>query len=530
VLAGCKHGKGGGSADEAVSAASASDAPPTTVELASATRGPIETTLAAQGTLTPGQGASARVAAAVAGRVVDVRVREGERVSAGQVLAIVDNRPQQAQFHSAQAALTTSQAQARGAEMAARAAASDQANAARAARLALDAALLDRANAIETAQNALQSAETDLRKTKAGARPQEIAQADQAVNQAKVTRDRAASELDRTKKLLEIGIAAKRQLEDAQSAFDVAESALESARQQASLVRAGARPEDLRAAELRVEGAQKALSQARKTGDAKVAQAQAALRQAEQSVLQVDVKRQDAAAMRETAHQKQADLAAAQATANYAEVRAPLSGLVTRRALNPGDMADTTNPIVEIADSRSLNLLANLPAEEGLQVRMGMPVRVTSTDAQGKTFAGRVLSIGQVDPQTNLLTLRIAVFNAGGILRIGSFATAEIVLRTDPHAVLVPKVAVISHEGKSVVFVVGTDGTAHQKEVTVEAEQGDQVAIAQGVAAGDRVVRLGQYELADGAKVREAGKEDETKDKSAPDAPKSESNKDDNKK
>src|SRR5262249_34356496 len=219
-----------------------------------------------------------------------------------------------------------------------------------------DAARLDRDSSAKQARIALSSAETDLGKLRTGARPQEIAQADLAVTQARANRDRAATELERVQSLYESGIAARRRLEDARTALDVANSTLESAGQQASLVRAGTRPEDLRAAELRVDQAREALAQALKSGQTHVDQARAALRQAEQSALQVAAKQQEARAMRETALQKRADLTAAQAIAGYAELHSPLDGIVTRRLLNPGDMADPATPVVEVTDSRTLNL------------------------------------------------------------------------------------------------------------------------------------------------------------------------------
>src|SRR4029077_10695327 len=116
-----------------------------------------------------------------------------------------------------------------------------------------------------------------------GARPQEIAQADQTVAQAKATRDRAATEADRVQYLLDHGIAPQRQLDDAKTALSVADSALTSAQEQASLVRAGSRPEELQSAQLRVDAAREALAQAQTSGAAKVQQAQTALRQAQQS-------------------------------------------------------------------------------------------------------------------------------------------------------------------------------------------------------------------------------------------------------
>ena len=487
LLGGCRKKPVAGGDDPSGDAASTE---PTVVEFATATTRSMETVIAAQGTLAPGQGAVARVAPSTPGRLLTVRVREGDRVTAGEVIATLDNRPQQAQAQSARAALSVSEAQAQEAQLAARAAATDQGNSAKVAQLALDAARLDRDNGVKQAQNALQEAQTDLRKTQAGARPQEIAQADQAVRQAQLTRDRANIELQRTQKLLSIGIAATRQVDDAQTALDLANSTLESAKQAAALVKAGARPEDLQAAQLRVEGAQELLRQAQTSGEAKVQQAQGALKQAQESIGQVAVKQQDARAFARTVAQKQADLAAAQSSANYAEVHAPLSGIVTRRALNPGDMADVTNPIVEISDARSLNLIANLSAADATKLRAGMPARITTPDFPGKTFTGSVLSVGQVDPQTNLLAVRIAVYNAGDTLRIGGYALAEIVMHTDPHAVVVPKQAVLAHDGKSVVFVVGKDDVAHQTEVSVGPEHNGFVEITEGLKPDTRIVNL----------------------------------------
>lgn len=497
VLAGC--GK------SAAPAADEGDKKPddVTVQTAVAQTRSMETTVIAVGTLSPGQGASARVASPVSGRLSAVNVREGDRVAAGQVIAVVDNRPQLSAARSAEAASAASDLMAKESVLAVRAAAADQENSVQSARLALQSATLDRDNGITQAQTTLLAAQTDLQKTRAGARPQEIAQADQAVRQAEAADERAVTERDRVQFLFDKGIDSRRQLDDARTALTVATSALESARQQAGLLKAGARAEDLRAAELRVQQAREGLAQARSSGEAKVAQAAALLRQARQSALQVAVKQQDALVQRQNALQKHADMASAQAAAAYAQIRAPFAGIVTRRALNPGDMADTTIPVVEIADARALNLIANLPADEGRAVRPGMAARVT-IEGDGHAYGGSVLSVGQIEPQTNLLAVRLTVANPTGALKSGAFATAAIVLRSDPRAVVVPKQAILTKDGRSVVFTAGADNVAHLKEVKVGPEQNGLVQIVSGVASGERVVQLGQYELTDSMKIKEA--------------------------
>ena len=509
ALSGCgkKDAAGGGEA----AGGEVESAAPVTVEMATPAVQAVEITVGAQGTLSPGQGANVRVTAPIAGRLLGVYANEGQHVTMGQKLAVVDNRPQQAQAKSAQAALIASEAQARSARLAAGAAQVDQTGSVRTARLALEAANLDREATVRQAQNALESAQTDLARTKAGARPQEIAQAEQTITQAQATRDRAQTEVTRVQFLFDKGIAAKRQLDDAQTALAVANSALTSSQQASSLLRAGARPEEARAAQLRVDAARDALVQAQKSGDARILQARAALQQAERSRLNVSVKQSDAQAMQDMVNQKQADYAAAQATASYAEIRAPIDGTITKRNANAGDMADVTTPILEISNTRGLNLVANLPAEDGLKVKAGMAAHVATSDVPGKTFPGRVLNVGQVDPQTNLLSIRIAVANPGS-LRVGAFATADIVLRRIRRAIVVPKSAVVTQDGKPTVYTVSKDDKAQAHVVTIgpEVNGGKMVALLNGLEAGQPVVSVGNYELTDGAKTKasEAGSDD----------------------
>lgn len=494
-LAGCSHN----SADE-------SDSNPpleaVAVQTTVAIIHPMASIVHAHGRLEPAPGADAKIASPLAGRLRAVFVREGDSVQAGEVVAIVDERPQQAQSLSAAAALRAAQAQAQQADLALKAAEAEQANAVQLAQLALKSAKLDRDNAVQQAKIDLETAQTELKKLLAGARPQEIAQADQAVVQAKATRDRDAAELERVRFLYEHGIDSKRDLDDAQTALQVAEANLASAQQQDSLIRAGARPEDIQAARLRVQQAQQALQRAQADGDAKVQEAKTALRQAQQGALQVLAKKQEALAMQRTVEQKQADLLAAEATADYAVLRAPLSGVVTARNLNPGDMADPNTPVLEITDPNRLILVAQLPAEDGARVRKGMEAEVFSDVLPGKPLAGRVLSVGQVNPQTNLQEVQIAVANPKGLLRVGGFASADIILAVTPHAVVIPKQAVLTQENKSLVFVVGNDGEAHQRDVRLGPEQGNLVEVLQGVAPGEQVILLGQYELSDGQKVK----------------------------
>lgn len=594
-------------ADSSNAAASA-DAPapadksakPIPVEVSKAALRSLETLVSAKGTLVAAQGASAKVAVGTPGRLKSVLVAEGDRVTQGQLIAVMDNRTARAGAQSAQAAFAASQADAQSAQLAIRVAQSDQrnmlrqaqvglsaviterggtvrqaqialssaqsdlrraqvgsrardvSNALQGARLALRAARIDRNAGVKAANNALRSAQTDLSKLRAGARPQEVRQAQAAVSQAQATRDRAATEVERVQFLFDKGIKAKRELDDAQTALRVADASFQTAQNALSLVQAGTRPEDVQVGELRVQGARDTLQASRESGDAKVVQAQsalqlaqsnlgqaalsrpedvraatlrvsaardaliqaqqngdakiagarAALQAASQGAVQIAAKAQDARSKGALAQSKQADLQGAQAAASSAELRAPLSGVVSRRSLNPGDMADPASPVVEISNSTTLNLLANLSGESGAGVQQGMAARVSTSGAPSRVFRGQVVSVGQIDPQTNLLSVRIAVPNPNGLLKVGAFGSADIVLSTKPLAVVVPGTAILSRDGKPVVLVAGSDGKAHQKTVSRGIEQTGNVEITSGLKPGEQVISAGGYQLDDGAAIK----------------------------
>lgn len=474
VLAGC----GKPAVEEA-----ASDEPATvTVEMATVERKDVQDILSVDGNLVAPEGATSRLAPSVAGKLTLVSVKEGDRVTAGQLLAQIDTRSLVATSQSAAAGAASASATAAQTDLALKAAQSDQASAVQAAQLALDLAIADGKSTVDQAT-------IELQRLRAGARPQEIAQAQQAVDQARIARDKAKLDADRDARLFKEGLVAGSQADASAAALRTAESALASAQSALDLVRAGNRAEDIRASEMR-------LTSARQLAAKRVDQARAALRQAEAGRLNIAAKSQEAVAARLAAQQKSADARAAASAISTGEIRSPISGFVVKRLLNPGDVADTTTPVLIISATRPVgDFVGNVSPEEAARVQSGMNVLIGG----GR---GVVASVGVADPTTGLVPIRAHVSGGGAA---GGFATASIVLSTLRNSPVVPKGAVLSRDGKDVVFVA-KDGTAHLTEVELGPEQGGFVAIKKGVSPGQTVVVLGGHELSDGAKVEAAKK------------------------
>ncbi|MCO5296956.1 MAG: efflux RND transporter periplasmic adaptor subunit [Fimbriimonadaceae bacterium] len=459
----------------------ATEAPPVEVAFATAEQGVVRETVSLDGRFAPTEGSVAMLAPTVAGRLVKVLVREGDSVRAGQLLAQVDTNVQAQEARSAEGAASAAKEQATSSALTLEASRVQQQAALDTARLALAAAVAER-------DADVRQAALELEKLRSGARPQEIAQAEQAVLQAKVQRDRAKAEADRDQQLIGEGYVSKQQAEASQAAYLTAESAYKQAQQQLDLLRAGARREDIQAAEARLEAA-------RTVGSKRVEQAQAAVREAEAGALSAKALAREAAAARFGATEKQAGASAARATQQLGEVRAPFAGRVSRRFLASGDQAEPGTPVFEIAaPGARTDFVASATPEEAARLSIGM--RVLFPGKPG--LAGTVASVGQPDAESGMIPVRVRCGAAGE--SAGAFASARIVVAVHSDVVRVPRESVLTQESAPVVFRV-ENGVAHRLEVEVGPEDDGWVEIKKGLVAGDVLVLIGQHELADGAKV-----------------------------
>lgn len=452
------------------------------VELAEVAPHEIKETVPLDGTYSYRPGDYARLAPAVAGRLNKVLVKQGEKVRRGQLLAQIDLSVLSAQERSAALASGTSKQQALQAAESLRASKLDIEAQIRTAEIALEAATIER-------DTNVQSAQADLDRLTAGARPQEIGQAEQALRQAKITRDKAKQDADRDQALLKEGFVSGQQAQSSAAALELAESSVKQAEQQLELVRLGARPEEIRSAKAK-------LAAAKELGQKKIEAAKASLSQARQGKVTLSAKTAEAEAAKLSAAQKSADaLAATGATAN-GEIRAPYDGTVTRRMLNPGDSVDPTTPVVEIVRSGSkIEFSGMASASSAARISPGMSV----IDEEGNDF-GTVLSVGLVDSQSGLAPVQVSLTSLPNSALSGKYARLSVVFRELGKVLAAPEPCVVNRDDKSYVFRV-EKGIAHLTEVQVGPTYQGYVALTKGTAIGDTVVSLGQHELSDGAKV-----------------------------
>lgn len=201
---------------------------------------------------------------------------------------------------------------------------------------------------------------------------------------------------------------------------------------------------------------------------------------------------------------------AAQLQLDYARITAPIGGRLGLRLVDPGNMisASDTTGIVTITQLEPIAATFSIPEDRApavlAKLRAGATLAVEARDRAGRTVlaTGRLLTAdNQIDPETGTLKLKAEFPNADGALYPNQFVNVRLHLDTQPDATLIPTAALGRSQRGAYVWVIGADGTVTQRPVEPGPEQGDDTAIAHGLAPGERVVTDGLDRLRAGTKV-----------------------------
>lgn len=179
----------------------------------------------------------------------------------------------------------------------------------------------------------------------------------------------------------------------------------------------------------------------------------------------------------------------------------PISGVVTARNYDPGDVAMQL-PILTIENINPVKVMVNVSETYWSRVVKGMPVEVQADALGSETFSGKVSIIyPTIDPVSHTFPVEITVPNADLRLRPGMFARVKMNFGTRERPLLSDK-AVLKQVGSNdrYVFVV-KDGVAIYTLVQLGVRINDKYEIVSGLNDGDRVIVEGNRGLIDGTEV-----------------------------
>lgn len=182
---------------------------------------------------------------------------------------------------------------------------------------------------------------------------------------------------------------------------------------------------------------------------------------------------------------------------------APRDGVVTELMVREGASVTAGMPIAELRGTTPLWVLVAIPESAVAQIAPGSAIALEPAAFPGDSVPARWLAwLPAIDPATRSRTLRLEIDNPDGRLAAGMFARVRIAAAGGPERVLVPSEALIVTGRRSVVIVDRGDGHFEPRTVRVGAESGDRSEILEGLDAGERVVRSGQFLIDSEASLR----------------------------
>ncbi|WP_436416560.1 efflux RND transporter periplasmic adaptor subunit [Petrimonas sp.] len=179
----------------------------------------------------------------------------------------------------------------------------------------------------------------------------------------------------------------------------------------------------------------------------------------------------------------------------------PISGVVTARNFDPGDVA-TGLPILTIQNIRTVKVKVNVSESYYRNVVKGMPAKVQIDALGDEVFEGKVALIHPtLDAVSHTFPVEIEVKNSDSRIRPGMFARVTMNFGTESHPVI-PDMAVLKQSGTNTRYVfVENGGKVTYTIVELGRRMDDKYEIVSGLKSGDKVVVNGNANLIDGAEV-----------------------------
>lgn len=462
------------------------------------------------------------VVSQVVGEIIEVLVSEGQFVTKGEVVAVIESEElklrllqAQAAYHAAEIKYTQAQKLAKIRISAQVAQARSQLSAAETElQQVLDLSQKQTLSKIEQAEAGLASLQANFEKIRGGTREEDKKRAQAAVDQAKANLTNIQSNYNRMRPLFDDGAISAQSFDNVQAQLGISKAQYDAVIEQKKLIDRGPQEEDIRAVGAQVKQAEAAVRLARLSNETKTWEKDISLMQSQVESARANLQSVEAL---ENAKSWQAEIASAetlviqaQASADlakkmlsYATIIAPIAGIISKLNLDPGNIVTPAVSICEIVDMHSVKAVVYVIESDLPKVEVGREVSI-NVDSWDEPFSGRISEISPVlDISSRSAKVEIVLSNPDLRLKPGMFSKVTIPLQIRKGAIILSRSAIIRSvvSGEYSVFIIDS-GISKQRQIGLGLSKGDIVEIRSGLSSGEQVVTAGQHSLRDGDKVK----------------------------
>lgn len=184
-------------------------------------------------------------------------------------------------------------------------------------------------------------------------------------------------------------------------------------------------------------------------------------------------------------------------------LKSPISGIITQRNYDGGDMYSPSMPLLVVEQIAPLKIIINASEKYFTRVKKGMEVDVTLDVFPGEVFKGNVaLLYPTIDPNTRTFKVEIHLKNTDNRVRPGMYASVRMHVSTE-EVMLLNDVAVLTLPGTNQKYVyVLEDGKAVHRVIKTGAMVGQDIVITDGLSISDKVITTGLASMKNGEAVQ----------------------------
>lgn len=328
------------------------------------------------------EGPIAPVSAKISGQVVEVLVRDNETVKAGQIMVRLDARDHKAKAEQLRAAVLIADRRSKAANeriALGREVAASQMTQARAATLRADAAKQSATSLVEGSRATVLARRAALASVVADR------------ERAAALGDRAIGDLARARELFGKELVARQFVDFAETEARAAAAAVTAADEK--VVQARRDLESAEADERMRQAGYEPQQIGLKTAEARGVEARAQEMQAEAMHTEVRVRQAERDLAQAQLREAEADLNATLLTLEYTEIRAPATGVVSKKTVEPGQVVQPGQPLFALVALNEVWVLANFKETQLQRMRPGMRARVVIDGYPDRAWTGRIDSI-----------------------------------------------------------------------------------------------------------------------------------------
>lgn len=305
---------------------------------------------------------------------------------------------------------------------------------------------------LQQQQANLEGNQVNYAKAKGSAFEQQLLQAEQTQQNSQLTYNSASDTYDKDQTLYTAGAISKQNLDDDKQKLDAATIALNSANTSLNLLKEQSGPQSIQSAA------------------AQVAQAESSVNYA---ALQVQ----------------------------NTTITSPISGTVSTRTVDVGEIASNANPAFTVIDTKTVVVEVNVPDKMIVQLKKGQTVSVKISALNDKLFTGTINLISPAaDSKTNSYVVDVNLDNPQNELKSGMFARVILPAEQKNNVLTVPNEAITMEDGVAYVYTVNKN-TVNKISVQIGISNDKVTEIVSGLKPGDNIITEGQIFLSDGQKV-----------------------------